>query len=156
RPVWWLGAVVPALAAVGIDAWFGRREDILRVSPLFMPLRMASMGALSAYQIVHILAVSILPLLLLPRCLPWRALLVSGMAVFGAGFFLLRYGFHMMESGEFPYLGNSYTPWGPYHAGEATIVPGTPPTILGPLTLDVLTLLGCLGGTILAAGLLSG
>jgi 4-amino-4-deoxy-L-arabinose transferase-like glycosyltransferase len=145
RAAWLLGAVVPAAAAVAIDAWFGLRPDVLRLAPEWRSLHSLAL----VFVAVHLLGLSALPLLVQRHPGPWKVWLSAAFVLVGGAVFLAVRG-APPSGGLFPYIGDWLTPWGQFPDNR---VVGHRPLLLGSDVRWALTLAGCLAGALLVARL---
>lgn len=147
RPLWWLGVLVPVLVGVALHFWFQRRPDIIPVEPRVLP---PAALLLSPYVLIHWCGLAALPLLLLhSRGGSWR-LFVAVFAVLSANaaYWFYQGPFTSDLDGLFPYTGSVVSPWG---AGTGDLNVGERPILLDVEWRTILTLLGCLGGSLFVA-----
>jgi 4-amino-4-deoxy-L-arabinose transferase-like glycosyltransferase len=144
RPLWWAFVGTPAVVAIAVHLWFQNRPDIITVEPrLLTPRSML----LLPFVVIHLCGLATLPLLVLaPRAGSRRAFLVLvGVLVACAGYWLYHGQTLSALDGLFPYTGSFLTPWG---VGLGGMNVGEPPIVLTWGVRWFLSLLGCLGGAL--------
>jgi len=146
-PLWALSAFIPVAACLGASEWFGGRTDII---PMHFSAKPGEV-VIRTFVSLHWCGLAVLPLV----AMKWRR---SSWGVFGAALALLllmaAY-FHyyvkvLPPGGAFPYCGGMFSTWGVFSGG---LIPGDRAVLLTQTIRVVITILGCIGGAEILAGL---
>lgn len=156
NPVWLVGVWLPVVAGILVHFWFLARPDSVPLEPR-LPSRW--MVFVLLYTSIHYLGLSVLPQLAFRTGLTSRILFFVALIAMSDGALAYRvFGtsfFHPTpyHGGLFPYLVNTITPWGTLQDGIYLV--GERPLMMGWYIQVVLTVLGVVGGAMLAERTLS-
>jgi 4-amino-4-deoxy-L-arabinose transferase-like glycosyltransferase len=157
KPVWVLGVVLPALAAVAIHVWLRARPDVRHVRFTVPPALVWVWLLFSAAVYAGLSVLSAVILSPRPASWKWFAAFAAVLAV-GAWLWWRFPGWPVRyDGGLFPYMDNMLSPWGAFAASRYTgrIIHGDRPLLLDPGCRFILTVLGCGSGAWLLARIAS-